>query len=213
MSTPDPAAARNPTPPPTVRPTRASRDSGAIRIRNLPRGSQVLIDERDARTATTRLPVGSHVIAVIAPRYNFYTDTVTIRPNELVLYEPQLSAFGEPARDKSKAISTRAAPHCNGPTLGYNVDNICFVVAPRPLAETKIPIPANAPKVPRATRLLIHVRQDGSVAEVRSLRPSDVRVFEAAARGFARSLKWSPATKGGVPVDAWTPWEFSPVRR
>jgi serine/threonine-protein kinase len=212
-SLPEPAVARNPTPPPTVRPTRAPRDSGAIRIRNLPAGSQVLIDERDARTATTRLPVGSHVIAVIAPRYNFYTDTVTIRPNELVLYEPQLSAFGEPARDKSKAISTRAAPHCNGPTLGYNVDNICFVVAPRPLAETKIPIPANAPKVPRATRLLIHVRQDGGVAEVRSLRPSDVRVFEAAARGFARSLKWSPATKGGVPVDAWTPWEFTAVRR
>ena len=210
------AAARTPPPtppPPTVRPTRAPRDSGAIRIRNLPAGSQVLINEREARTATTRLPVGSHVIAVIAPRYNFYTDTVTIRPNELVLYEPQLSAFGEPTRDKSKAISTRASPHCNGPTLGYNIDNVCFEVAPRPLAETKIPIPTNAPKVPRATRLLVHVRQAGRVADVRGLRPSDVRVFEAAARGFARSLRWSPATKGGVPVDAWTRWEFTAVRR
>jgi hypothetical protein len=209
-------AARSLTPPPpTVRPTHTAppRDSGAIRIRNLPAGSQVLINEREARTATTKLPVGSHVIAVIAPRYNFYTDTVTIRPNELVLYEPQLSAFGEPVRDKSKAISTRAAPHCNGPTLGYNINNICFEVAPRPLAETKIPIPTDAPKIPRPTRLLVHVKQDGTVAEVRSLRPSDVRVFEAAARGFARSLRWSPATKGGVPVDAWTPWEFTAARR
>jgi hypothetical protein len=173
----------------------------------------VLIDEREAMTATTKLPVGAHVIAVIAPRYNFYTDTVTIRPNELVLYEPQLSAFGEPVRDKAKAISTRAAPHCTGPTLGYNVENVCFDVAPRPLSATEIPIPADAARIPRATRLLVHVRKDGSVAEVRGLRPSDVRVFEAAARGFAQSLSWQPATKGGVPVDAWTPWEFSAVRR
>jgi len=202
---PTPVAQRRPAPPP--------RDSGAIRIRNLPAGSQVLIDEREAITATTKLPVGRHVIAVIAPRYNFYTDTVTIRPNELVLYEPQLSAFGEPLRDKSKAIATRPAPHCNGPTLGYNVDNICFDVAPRPLSATEIPIPADAARIPRSTRLLVHVRTDGSVAEVRSLRPSDVRVFEAAARGLAQGLSWQPATKGGVPVDAWTPWEFTAVRR
>ena len=205
--------ARRPSPPPAQRSTAAPRDSGAIRIRNLPAGSQVLIDEREAMTATTKLPVGAHVIAVIAPRHNFYTDTVTIRPNELVLYEPQLSAFGEPVRDKSKAISTRAAPHCTGPTLGYNVDKVCFDVGPRPLSATEIPIPASAARTPRATRLLVHVTKDGSVAEVRGLRPSDVRVFEAAARGFAQSLSWQPATKGGVPVDAWTPWEFSPIRR
>jgi len=205
--------ARRPSSPPAQRSAPAPRDSGAIRIRNLPAGSQVHIDEREAMTATTKLPVGAHVIAVIAPRHNFYTDTVTIRPNELVLYEPQLSAFGEPVRDKSKAISTRAAPHCTGPTLGYNVDKVCFDVGPRPLSATEIPIPVSAARTPRATRLLVHVKKDGSVAEVRGLRPSDVRVFEAAARGFAQSLTWQPATKGGVAVDAWTPWEFSPVRR
>ncbi len=202
-----------PSPSPPARPGPPPRDSGAIRIRNLPAGSQVMIDEVESRTSTTRLPAGPHVIAVIAPRYNFYADTITVRANELIIYEPQLSAFGQPAKDKSRAIVSRVAPHCDGPTPGYNAQNICFDVRPRPQVPTFVPIPANAPRLPNPSQLLIHVRADGSVAEVRELKPSNVRLFEAAARRLAQTITWNPATKRGIPVDAWTPWEFSPQRR
>ena len=203
-----PAAVGTPT-----RPARASRDSGAIRIRGLPAGSTVLIDGNPAVSALTFLPVGDHVIAVTAPRHHFYADTIGINHAEIVDYQPSLTAVGQPVRGgrQTPAITRRRAD-CDQPSQDYNRNNACYDVRPRPVGPTFVTVPASWAELPSSTRLLIRVSTQGKTLEVRGLRPSDNREFEALARQFAAGIDWHPATKDGVPVMGWTPWEFRPVQ-
>ncbi|MBA3316987.1 MAG: protein kinase, partial [Gemmatimonadales bacterium] len=80
-SAPAPSAApRSATRPPGGSPLAPiSSDSGSVRLVGLPRGSTVMIDERPVVDPTTRLSAGPHVLAVSAPRFNFFTDTVVVR--------------------------------------------------------------------------------------------------------------------------------------
>ncbi len=213
----DSAAAGQPTvslPPPTPsRPVMASGDSGAIRIRGLPAGSAVLIDGNPAVSAVTYLPVGDHVIAITAPRHHFYADTIDIRHAEIVDYQPTLTAVGQPTRGGRQApIITRRQADCDRPGQGYNRNNACYDVRPRPVGPTFVTVPANWTSLPSSSRLLIRVSREGKTLEVRQRRPSDSDDFEALARQFATGIDWHPATKDGRPVMGWTPWEFRAVR-
>ncbi len=104
---PDAARSGDPAPAPAVRPPTVSRDSAppAARRRrsrsrsprrnrpggqrrasgssDLPRGSTVMIDEKPVTQASTRLPPGPHALAISAPRYNFYSDTIVVRPGQV----------------------------------------------------------------------------------------------------------------------------------
>jgi hypothetical protein len=75
-----------------------------------------------------------------------------------------------------------------------------------------VTVPADWAELPSSTRLLIRVSTQGKTLEVRGLRPSDNREFEALARQFAAGIDWHPATKDGLPVMGWTQWEFRPVQ-
>ena len=200
--------------PPPTRPARASRDSGAIRIRGLPAGSVVLIDGNPAGgRAVTYLPVGDHVIAITAPRHHFYADTIDIHHAEIVDYQPVLTAVGEPVRGGRQApIVTRRLADCDRPGEGYNRNNACYDVRPRPVEPTRVTVPAGWAQLPSSSRLLIRVSPQGKTLEVRGLRPSDNRDFEALVRQFAAGIDWHPATKDGRPVMGWTRWEFRPAR-
>ena len=57
-------------------------DSGSLRLLNLPRGSQVLIDSRQATQpgVQMQLRAGWHELAVTASGYEFFTDSVKIEP-------------------------------------------------------------------------------------------------------------------------------------
>ena len=86
-------------PPPDRRPQRLHRqpartgpvDSGGIRLIGLPRGSTVMIDEKPVTQPLTRLAPGPHALAISAPRYNFYSDTIVVRPGQLQELTPQLT--------------------------------------------------------------------------------------------------------------------------
>ena len=71
-------------------------DSGGIRVVGLPRGSTVMIDERPVSDPVTRLPPGPHAVGVSAPRFNFYADTIVVRPGEIMEVSPQLTPIGSP---------------------------------------------------------------------------------------------------------------------
>jgi predicted Ser/Thr protein kinase len=206
--TPGPAVVGTPT-----RPASASRDSGAIRIRGLPAGSAVLIDGNPAVSALTYLSVGDHIIAITAPRHHFYADTIGINHAEIVDYQPTLTPVGQPVRGgrQTPAITRRRAD-CDQPSQDYNRNNACYDVRPRPVGPTFVTVPASWAELPSSTRLLIRVSTQGKTLEVRGLRPSDNREFEALARQFAAGIDWHPATKDGVSVMGWTPWEFRPVQ-
>ena len=55
-----------------------------------------MIDERPVTESVTRLSPGPHAIGVSAPRFNFYSDTVVVRPGEILEVTPPLTPLGAP---------------------------------------------------------------------------------------------------------------------
>jgi serine/threonine protein kinase len=191
-------------------------DSGGIRIVNLPRGSSVLIDEKPATDAVTKLAPGPHAVGISAPLHNFYADTVVVEPGKILELSPQLTRLGEPVRPRREAVrelrrelAGRAGPSCS-PGPGYNADGSCFDERPKPVAAPFVAVPADAAPSPRPSLLWVKVSADGKTEEVQALRPSNDGAFEREVRAFAKEMSWYPATKGGTPVEAWTQMIFRP---
>jgi serine/threonine protein kinase len=183
----------------------ARGDSGAIRLIGLPRGSTVMIDERPALEAVTRLSPGPHALAVSAPRFNFFTDTVTIAPGDTLVLTPQLQPIGAPAAPPREA----KASHCE-PGPGYNSDGSCFDERPKPVNPPFVPLPDGVTGEPRPSLLWVKVSAEGRTIDVQRLRSSDNADFERAVRDFVWTVTWHPALKDGAPVEAWTQMLFPP---
>ena len=222
-STPSPSAPAPilaPTPPrppePTTRtvdsastPAPVSGDSGGIRLVGLPRGSTVMIDEKPVSEPMTRLTPGPHAVGVSAPRFNFYSDTIVVRPGEIAEVSPQLTPIGSPDLPRGRAL-TRAAGRCE-PGPGYNSDGSCFDERPKPATPPFVPVPDEVSETPRPSLLWVKVSTEGRTVDVARLRPSDDPGFERAVRNFVWSLTWHPAVKDGAPVEAWTQMLFPPA--
>ncbi len=192
------------TPPPAAPP-----DSGSIRVVNLPRGSNVLIDEKPVTEPVTRLPAGRHVVAISAPQHNFYADTVVVQPDKVTELSPQLTRLGARAGQRTRREPVRPASTCT-PGPGYNADGSCFDERPKPVSPPFVPVPADAEGLPQPSLLWVKVSTDGKTLEIQSLRPSNDPAFERDVRAFAEQLSWYAASKGGQPVEAWTQMIFRP---
>jgi TonB family protein len=191
----------------------ASTDSGAIRIRNLPEGSEVLIDEQRAMNAVTRLPAGTHVVAISAPRHRFYAETVSVNRNDTLLLAPVLTRLGQ-AAPAAPAAGDVSQPSSTDPCEpGPQWDGTeCFDVRPRPLSTPFVALPAGVRRVQRPAEFWIYVGLSGASEEVRLLRSSGNQAFDRAARAIATSLEWTPAQQNGAAVGAWTQMAFPPAR-
>ncbi len=193
----------------------APAESGSVRVLNLPRGSTVLIDERPVLEPITRLSAGPHVLAISAPRHEFYTDTIRVAADSQLDLTPALTPVGAPATARRTAVrrlaqARTAAAGCAEPGPGYNAEHACYDVRPRPLGPTFVPLPPEVQGIPRPTVLLVYVSAEGQTQQVREFTPSNDLVFERVARRFARAVRWKPAEKDGKPVAGWTQWSFAP---
>jgi hypothetical protein len=184
-------------------------DSGGIRLIGLPRGSTVLIDEEPITQALTRLPPGPHALAISAPRFNFYSDTVVVRPGQIQELTPQLVPIGAPV--PAKRDEGRALPGCV-PGPGYNADGSCFEERPKPVSAPFVPVPPDAQAAPRPSLLWVKVSSEGRTVDIMRLRPSNDPAFERAVRNFIWTVTWHPALKDGAPVEAWTQMLFPPAQ-
>jgi serine/threonine protein kinase len=193
--------------PPAPAPLAAPADSGAVRIVNLPRGSNVLIDEQPVTEPVTRLPSGQHVIAISAPRFQFHAETVRVEAGQVTEVSPTLTPLGEALQRRQQAA--QRTPSC-APGPGYNMDGSCFDERPRPVAPPFVPVPDDVEGEPVPSTLWVRVSAEGKTMEVRRLRPSNDAAFERDARAFAMEMAWQPAMKGGTPVEAWTQMIFRP---
>jgi serine/threonine protein kinase len=201
---------------PAARDTQPERDlvpvdSGGIHLVGLPSGSTVLIDERPVTDPVTRLPPGPHAIAISAPRFNFYSDTVVVRPGQTAEITPQLSPLGAPVPARRRDAFRQLARCAPGP--GYNADGSCFDERPKPVNPPFVPVPAEVEGMPRASLLWVKVSTEGRTVDVLRLRPSDNIAFERAVRNFVWGVTWHPAVKDGAPVEAWTQMLFPPIRQ
>ena len=211
-------SARPVRPPPTSRPTAPAAvtgDSGGVRLVGLPRGSTVMIDERPVLDPVSRLSAGKHVLAISAPRFQFFTDTITVRAGDTLELTPALLPVGAPAQTASKppTETTPAQPvdRCS-PGRGYNAAT-CFDERPKPVEAPFVPLPVGLEGTPRPSQLWVKVSAEGRTLDIKSLRPSDDPQFEQAARDFAWIIAWHPAMKDGTPVEAWAQMLFPPQQQ
>jgi serine/threonine-protein kinase len=201
-------------PPPVVETT--TGDSGVLRLLNLPRGSQVLIDSRPVTQpgGGMRLRAGWHELAVTASGYEFFTDSVKIEPRGTLVYTPSLVATGVPAPPPgSQAEMNRrilARLDCEVPAAANKFGRACYDVPPKPVTSTRVPLPAGVAGTPTNVVLVVRVSRQGRTTAVRTLTRSNDEAFTRAVESYAQTLQWTPATREGRPVDGWTQWSFIP---
>jgi serine/threonine protein kinase len=192
---------------------RVAGDSGGIRIIGLPRGSTVMIDEKPVTEPLTRLPPGPHALGVSAPRFNFYSDSVNVKPGEILEITPQLSPLGTPELPRRKETVVKRPPsHCE-PGVGYNADGACFDERPKPVNPPFVPLADGVTEAPRPSLLWVKVSAEGRTVDVKRLHPSNDSVFERTVGDFVWTVAWHPALKAGSPVEAWTQMLFPPAPR
>ena len=205
---PPPATGKPDSATPPRSPASAGADSGAIRLVGLPRGSTVLLDEKPVTEPLTRLPAGPHPLAISAPRFNFFSDTVTIVAGDTLELTPQLQPIGAPLAQLREA---RRARRCE-PGPGYNADGSCFDERPKPVNPPFVPLPDGVSGDPRPPLLWVKVSAEGRTVDVRRLRASDNADYERAVGDFVWTVTWHPALKDGAPVEAWTQMLFPPQK-
>jgi hypothetical protein len=220
-----PAAPAAPSQPQATSPTGAAavapRDSGAIRLRNLPVGSRVLIDERPATTAVTRVPAGRRVIAISAPQHNFFADTVTVRRGDTLLLSPALTRLGQTPSGRQQAVQPPPKPEQQPgdddvaepclPGASYEARE-CFDSRPRPLSSPLVTVPDGVPANVVSAAFWVRVTDAGQTSDVLPLRSSGSVQFDSAARAVARTMTWDPAQKDGAAVPVWTQMQFPASR-
>jgi serine/threonine protein kinase len=192
-------------------------DSGALRIVGLPAGSSVMVDDKAPTQTPIPLPAGMHTVAISAPLYVFYADTLDIKGGEELVFTPQLTKLGEPMRPRQRILQRLGlgggpAPTCDKPGPGYNRDKSCWDVRPVPVAPPRVPVPADQTTLPGPVFLAVKVNVDGTTGEVAMLRPSEDSRFNDLASAYAMQMKWTPAQKSGQPVVGWTQVRLEPVR-
>ena len=190
---------------------------GGLRIRGIPRGSIVQVDQEVPRSAVSVLPAGRHEIAISAPLHHFFIDTVMIRRDDTLEFEPRLvptsaRASERPPQSGEGGPVTRRATDTGPcePGAAYDASQ-CFDARPRPAVAPFIPVPTGAAVPEQGTLVWVQVATDGRTAAVRSRRSSGSREFDQAAVAFVQQLSWSPATRVGAPVSAWVPLEVRPA--
>jgi hypothetical protein len=212
-STPSAAA---PVPPPAVVATASapppppSRDSGSLRVTGLPQGSNVMVDTRTMLETQIRLSTGSHELAIVAPGYEFYKDTIIIITNQELVVTPDLARIGAGIRPRERRGG--AAIPCEVPNPANRFGRACYDDPPRPLGGTRVTLPAGFEGTPSASVYIVKVSVDGRTAKVISRVPSNDAAFEKLARAFVEQMQWTPAKKDGSGIDGWTQMVIQPDR-
>ena len=172
---------------------------GRLLLTGVPRNARVLLDGQLIGDTALDVPAGTHLVSVAVRGADTWTREVTVVAG---------GALTVPV--------PRAAPRvdpCGEPGPAYNSGGICFDSRPMAQMATTIPIPADAPMMPREAILYVKVSRDGGTLDARVFSPSNDATFNEHALDLARIVRWNPAQKNGEPVEAWTQLRVVPVRQ
>src|SRR2546422_673569 len=175
---------------------------GRLTLQGLPAGARVTLNGAPFRGSQGEVPPNVYKLAVQAEGYAAFERQVIVSPGAPLTVKVDL----RPSRDSKFGPCEQYGP-------AYNQDGICWDARPVPLASTRIPVPADAPIVPRPAILLCHVSRSGETMEVRVFVRSNVDPFNDQALDLAKTLRWNPAQKNGEPVDSWVQVQFVPERQ
>jgi hypothetical protein len=172
---------------------------GRLLLTGVPASARVLLDGKLVQDTALEVSAGPHLITVSARNADPWQREVTV------------------ASDSTLTVQIpRPAPRvdpCGEPGPAYNSGGICFDSRPVAQMATTIPIPADAPMMPREAILYVKVSRDGATLDARVFSPSNDATFNEHALDLAKIVRWNPAQKNGEPVEAWTQLRVVPVRQ
>ncbi|HTS89189.1 MAG TPA: protein kinase [Gemmatimonadales bacterium] len=224
------AAEATPTPAPHLRPAApggprppapgpTGGDNGVLQLINLPPRSEILIDGKPITQpgAGITLAPGMHELAISAPDYQFFTESVAVESGKTLHYTPALSASNEPPPPPGSRAELRrrilARLDCDNPTPLNRFGADCYDARPRLLGANanRVPVPAGVQGTPSMVVLVVKVSRQGKTLQIRTRAPSNEPAFTRAVESYADSLRWAPALRDGQPVDGWTQAAFVPA--
>jgi serine/threonine-protein kinase len=177
----------------------AAAAPGTLFLTGVTASARVLVDGRLVEDTALEVSAGPHLISVSARGADPWEREVTV-------------ASGGTLTVQVPRPAPRVDP-CGEPGPAYNPGGICFDSRPIAQMATTIPIPADAPMMPREAILYVKVSRDGATLDARVFSPSNDPVFNQHALDLARVVRWNPAQKNGEPVEAWTQLRVVPVRQ
>ncbi|HXV91155.1 MAG TPA: protein kinase [Gemmatimonadales bacterium] len=172
---------------------------GRLLLTGVPRNARVLLDGQLVGDTALDVPAGPHLVSVALRGTDTWEREVTVPPGGFLTV-----AVPRPA--------PRVDP-CGDPGPAYNPGGICFDSRPMAQMATTIPIPADAPMMPREAILYVKVSREGGTLDARIFSPSNDATFNEHALDLAKIVRWNPAQKNGEPVEAWTQLRVVPVRQ
>jgi len=178
---------------------------GKLFLQGTPPGARATINGQPVKGNQLDIPPGVHKLIVRAPGYDQFERQVVITPGQSSTVRVDMQPSG------AAGSGGGSGGPCDQYGPAYNQDNLCFDSRPVPLASTLLPVPSDAPVIPREAILLFHVSHTGETMAVRLFVRSNVETFNDQALDIAKTLRWNPAQKNGELVDAWVQWPFKPV--
>ncbi|MBW8772376.1 MAG: protein kinase [Gemmatimonadetes bacterium] len=204
----------------TPSPSGAPGDSGSLRIGQIPRGAEVMVDGKQMHQNPSKLSAGEHDVLITAQGYDNFRQRVRVTKDQVFTLAPDLRRFGQTGNTEtaSREITPVAGgrtsgANCSEPGATYNINNSCWDKRPRPSDATPPAVPVSDQNMQgaRPTILNIHVSAQGGTVDVRSVRPSNDQGFEDLAKRYARAMQWTPASKNGTAVDSWVQQQLVPT--
>jgi predicted Ser/Thr protein kinase len=182
---------------------------------NIPRGATITVDGRRG-SEHEKLPPGRHSLRVEAPGFQRYEAQVDIASGQVSPHTVTMlpAASAPPAAAAPQASSTAPAADCANPSIGVrNTNNACFNVRPSPRTLPMAAAPASCTGTITPATVLLRVSATGDVATAQINGRSSCAAFNDAALAVSRDLSFTPATKGGQPVEAWVLQLIRPISR
>ncbi len=179
---------------------------GRLTLQGVPAGASVTLNGQPVKGTQVDLAPNVYKLAVRLPGYETFERQVVIAPGTARTVSVELARAGAGGGGDANG----GGGPCDQYGPAYNQDHLCFDARPLPLSQTYIPVPADAPVIPRDAVLLCHVSSSGETIEARLFYRSNVETFNDQALDMAKTLRWNPAQKNGEPVEAWVQALFKP---
>jgi TonB family protein len=103
-------------------------------------------------------------------------------------------------------------PACASPTGNLMPRNRCWDTRPNPRTPLQLTPPATCHGTVTPANILVNVSAAGEVVSASMSRGSSCREFTDAAVSQVQDMTFTPATRGGAPVAAWTIVVMRPAR-
>jgi TonB family protein len=205
-TTPVPAPATTTTPP---------AGQGTISLTGVPNGAHVTVDAQPKTGGRFKVPAGSHVVEVALQGFNTYRTTVNVAPGQTQTVPITMAAATAAVTTPTPTTAATPAgvnPACASPTGNLMPRNRCWDTRPNPRTPLQLTPPGTCHGTVTPANILVNVSAQGEVISASMSRGSSCREFTDAAVSQVQDMTFTPATRGGAPVAAWTIVVMRPAR-